>query len=433
MLTNDKELMEMLKQAVESRPTPAGLLEEYQAGASFFLASPKGTILAQGEYARVSVQEGGGGPAELARRAAGLLAGIRQSGYDAPLAVGAIPFDSTRAAYLTVPETVRKAGPLDAETAADIRADHMEPAVYDMEEAPEPSGYMDSVGKALKLLEAGRLRKVVLSRSLRLASSAPVDVKGLLLRLAKTNTKGYTFAVNLPQREPDRHKPYGKPEAPGAGLRTLIGASPELLVEKAGFRIRANPLAGSAPRSGDPAEDERRAQALLTSPKDRHEHEVVVEAVARALRPFCKHLEVPAEPSLVETNTMWHLSTVLTGELLDPFVSSLLLAAFLHPTPAVCGAPAVEAKEAIRELEPFERGYFTGMVGWCDANGDGEWVVTIRCAEVQDRSLQLFAGAGIVVGSTPEAELAETSAKLRTMLLALGLSRDEPLRAGRNG
>lgn len=118
---------------------------------------------------------------------------------------------------------------------------------------------------------------------------------------------------------------------------------------------------------------------------------------------------------------MWHLSTEVRGELADPSTSSVALAASLHPTPAVCGSPTDRAREAIREIEPFDRHFYTGMVGWCNDSGDGEWVVTIRCAEVGERFLRLYAGAGIVAGSKPEAELAETSAKFRTMLQALGL------------
>lgn len=119
---------------------------------------------------------------------------------------------------------------------------------------------------------------------------------------------------------------------------------------------------------------------------------------------------------------MWHLSTTVTGELADPAVSALDLASALHPTPAVCGTPTEVARAVIAELEPFDRGPYTGMVGWQDADGDGEWVVTIRCAEAEGRSLRLFAGAGVVAASSPEAETAETGAKFRTFLSAVGAS-----------
>lgn len=207
---------------------------------------------------------------------------------------------------------------------------------------------------------------------------------------------------------------------PSGRGRTLIGASPELLVARRGGRLVANPLAGSAPRSADLAEDVRHAAALLESSKDLHEHAVVVDAVREALAPYSTGLEVPEHPTLVRTAAMWHLSTTVTGELADPAVSALELAAALHPTPAVCGTPTDVARAVIAASEPFDRGPYTGMVGWQDADGDGEWVVTIRCAEAEGRRLRLFAGAGVVADSSPRAETAETGAKFRTFLSAVG-------------
>jgi isochorismate synthase len=121
---------------------------------------------------------------------------------------------------------------------------------------------------------------------------------------------------------------------------------------------------------------------------------------------------------------MWHLGTTITGELADPDVSVLRLAAALHPTPAVCGTPTAVARDLVGELEPFDRGYYAGAVGWVDTSGDGEWAVAIRCAEVAARSLRLYAGGGILPASDPEAELAETSAKFQTLLRAMGLDLD---------
>ncbi|MDG4862980.1 chorismate-binding protein, partial [Streptomyces sp. T-3] len=195
----------------------------------------------------------------------------------------------------------------------------------------------------------------------------------------------------------------------------------ELLVSRLGGRLVANPLAGSTPRSADLAEDVRRAAALLESAKDLHEHAVVVDAVREALAPYCTDLEVPERPTLVRTAAMWHLSTTVTGTVAQPSTSALELAYALHPTPAVCGTPTGLAREVIAELEPFDRGLYTGMVGWGDANGDGEWVVTIRCAEAEERSLRLYAGAGVVADSSPQAETAETGAKFGTFLHAVGV------------
>ncbi|MFD0523185.1 isochorismate synthase [Paractinoplanes durhamensis] len=271
---------------------------------------------------------------------------------------------------------------------------------------PTPEGYRDAVARAVGQIQDGHYTKVVLARSLR-AEAPGFDPAPAVRALAGRDPGGYTFAVDL-----------------GNG-RTLFGASPELLVARHGRVVTANPLAGSAPRSADPVEDSRRATALLASEKDRHEHAVVSDQVADVLRQYCKDLVVPAEPSVVGTATMWHLSTLITGEIADEGVSALELATALHPTPAVCGTPTDAARAAITALEPFERGFYTGMVGWVDANGDGEWAVTIRCATADADGLDLFAGAGVVADSSPEAELAETTAKLGTLLTALGLENSD--------
>lgn len=410
--------MVMPKHDVVPAATAIQLLEEYRVESSFFLSSPERTLLAQGEWARLPAQEGPNSLESLPGRVADFLADISQSGHVNSIVVGAIPFDHMMSsAQLIVPKTIHWDGPLNIK--GDTQDDQYVASAYEMREFPEPAEYKKGVGEVLRRIEQGDLRKVVLSRSLHLTSSADVDIHQLLHNLARHNAHGYTFAVNLTGE--GGGKPQSSSDAASKGLRTLIGASPELLVTRSGLQIKANPLAGSAARSDDPIEDELRAAALLASVKDRHEHAVVIEAVTTALRPYCRWLDVPLEPSLVQTKTLWHLSTEIRGELADPSTSSLDLAVALHPTPAVCGTPTDLAREAIREIEPFERGFFTGMVGWCDSNGDGEWVVTIRCAEAEGRTLTLYAGAGIVAGSSAEAELAETSAKFRTLLLAMGL------------
>ncbi|WP_141330491.1 isochorismate synthase DhbC [Myxococcus sp. AB025B] len=385
----------------------AQLLESYEAGSSFFFASPRRTLLARGTFATVPHVGGQSSLERLGERVAKVLSDARQADHDIPVAVGAVPFVGRAPAQLVVPMTLQRAGPLVFDDVA------MPPPVlpqrYTVRPVPEPAAYLDGVTQALKLMQSGPLRKVVLSRSLHLSANTPIDLQRLLHNLARRNPSGFTFAVDLPGA------------SAGEGRRTLIGASPELLVSRNGMQVVANPLAGSAARSPDPVEDQARAARLLESPKDLHEHAVVIDAVAEAMRPFCKTLEVPARPSLVSTQTMWHLSSRIVGEIADPSISSLTLAMALHPTPAVCGFPTELAHEAIGHIEPFDRGYFTGTVGWCDANGDGQWAVTIRCAEADESSLRLFAGAGIVAGSKPESELAETEAKFRTMLQAMGL------------
>ncbi|MFI9202073.1 isochorismate synthase DhbC [Streptomyces sp. NPDC053048] len=374
------------------------LLDAYEPGRGRFFASPTRTLLAHGVRAEVPH-----GEAPLARRVTETLEAELLAGNPAPVVIGTVPFHHDAPAALAVPETVRWAPPLATDPLVALPAAAPAAADWDVRPEPEPGVYGAAVAEAVRRMKRGDFSKVVLARTLRLTSSRDLDLPGLLQRLARRDPSGYTFAV---------------PSGPG---RTLLGASPELLVSRRGGRLVANPLAGSTPRSADLAEDVRRAAALLESAKDLHEHAVVVDAVREALAPYCRTLEVPERPTLVRTATMWHLSTTVTGELAEPAVSALELACALHPTPAVCGTPTAIARDVIGELEPFDRGAYTGMVGWGDANGDGEWVVTIRCAEAEERTLRLFAGAGVVEQSSPEAETAETGAKFQTFLQAVGV------------
>jgi isochorismate synthase len=379
----------------------ADLLAGYGPGSPFFFASPRGTLLTEGVHAAIppAPDDARDGDDGLTRRVSATLDRARAAGVADPLVVGAVAFDTAAGARLAVPHRVRRAGRLPRGLPA------LPPAGGDavVVPVPAPHVYADAVRRAVVRLRAGELQKVVLARTLRLTGDAPFDAAVLLHRLAARDPNGYLFAVGL-----------------DAG-RTLVGASPELLVTRRGRTVLANPLAGSVPRHADPVEDRRRAEALLSSAKDLREHAVVVDAVAGALRPLCTDLDVPAAPELTSTASMWHLSTVVTGEVAGPEISALTLATALHPTPAVCGTPRSAARAAIADYEPFDRGYYTGMVGWGDARGDGEWVVTIRCAVAQGNTLELYAGAGIVADSDPEAELAETSAKFRTLLDGLGL------------
>ncbi|MCX2733111.1 isochorismate synthase DhbC [Saccharopolyspora sp. NFXS83] len=396
--------------------SPAELLAGYRAGSSFFFASPRGSMLARGVDAVVPKTTCSGGRGRLPEQVAEFLRHAEDFGRVNPLVVGAVPFGENLPAHLVLPSEVRRAAPLTApQTPPDMpRLD------YRLKQVPAPAEYERAVERVLKRLRDDEMSKVVLARSLELTTPDPVDPGVMLRNLAGADPGGYTYAVDLPRRGQDGSRDaFG--EQPALG-RTLLGASPELLVSRDGVRVRANPLAGSRPRSEDPVEDRRRADELLHSGKDLREHAAVVEAVVAALRPLCRDLVVPEHPSVVHTAAMWHLSTDITGELADPETSSLQLAVAMHPTPAVCGTPPQDARAAIAEAEPFERGFYTGMVGWCDASGDGEWVVTIRCAEIEDTSLRLYAGAGIVEGSEPADELAETSAKFRTALSAMGWS-----------
>jgi isochorismate synthase len=372
-----------------------GVIEDYRPG-SFLLTSPERALLATGERQVVTERD----PDELAKRVTKLLVDS-----DVPVAVGALPFDPETAPHVVLPDAVQWSGPLSAYPRRPVGA------AAEVEAVPSRAGYARAVASAVDALKAGELRKVVLARALRLTMAAPVEVGTLLANLVSDNLAGFTYAVDLPAV---------------TGRRTLVGATPEMLLSRTGITVTANPLAGSIPRDPDPVRDRANGEALLASAKDRDEHRVVVEAVAEALRPYCRALDVPAEPSLISTTAVWHRSPRVTGELRDPGISSLRLASALHPTPAVCGTPVSGARATITALEPFDRGFYAGAIGWCDADGDGQWVVGIRCAELFEPvtgrpSMTLYSGAGIMPASQPVLELAETSAKFQTLLRAMGL------------
>ncbi|AXB42812.1 isochorismate synthase [Amycolatopsis albispora] len=384
-----------------ARPRPvhraADLLAAYLPG-SFYFSSGRGSLLADGVHTTVQAPHG-----QRARAAADALIAADLAGVEEPLVVGALGFRPDAEASLVVPAVVRRAGVPERGG----RASALDGS-WSITPKPEPEVYAGSVRRALELIDADELSKVVLARCLELTAGAPVEVPALLARLVAADPAAHVFAADV--------------SAPGdPAPRTLVGASPELLVSRHGSTVVANPLAGSLPRVADEAENRRRIDALLASAKDRAEHAHVAAQVADVLGGFCRDLVVPEEPTVLGTPTMWHLSTRITGQIADPAVSALALAEALHPTPAVCGVPVERARDTIAELEPEDRGYYSGLIGWTDLSGDGEWVVTIRSAEVCDRTVRLFAGAGVVAGSDPAAELAETSAKFRTLLRALGL------------
>jgi menaquinone-specific isochorismate synthase len=252
-----------------------------------------------------------------------------------------------------------------------------------------------AVARAVARIKAGSLSKVVLARDQRATAERPVDVRVLLGRLASRYPGCYTFAV--------------------AGL---VGATPELLIRRHGQQISSLVLAGTAPRGPNPREDAAIGAAMLASAKDVEEHKYAVASVRDALAPLCTCLEVEPRPSLLALANVHHLATKVTGTLADDR-SALSVAAALHPTAAVGGTPTDAAMELIRELEGMDRGRYAGPVGWVDARGNGEWGIALRCAEVDGPRARLFAGCGIVAGSDPVAELAETQSKLRPMQYAL--------------
>lgn len=391
--------------AAEIPVASKNLLDSYQPDSCVYFASPKRALLAQPPFASLLVT----GHKDLNEQANESLRFARELGLAKPVVVGAVPFDTKQKAYLRVSSNWLTDGQVATNMCDE---ESVATGECNVAQIPAPTHFMNGVRDALARFARGDLDKVVLSRTLEIECERAPNVRALVKKLAQRNSNGYTFAVNLKDIDNERTN---------TNVHALVGASPELLISRQGIKVIANPLAGSEPRSDDPVIDQQRAEQLLRSEKDRREHALVIKAIEEALRPFCRTLQIPAEPSLISTPAMWHLSTTIHAELKDSATTSLQLALALHPTPAVCGYPAAAARRAIREIEPHERGLFTGIVGWCDATGDGEWVVTIRCAEIKDRNVRLYAGAGIVAGSDPQKELAETGAKFNTMLTALGI------------
>ncbi len=201
----------------------------------------------------------------------------------------------------------------------------------------------------------------------------------------------------------------------------LIGATPELLVRRTGDHVVSRVLAGTTPRGSDAVVDAQHAADLLASDKDRVEHELAVRSVSETLGPFCSDLVVPRAPEVVRLANVQHLQTDITGRLANG-ESALDLAAALHPTAAVCGTPTGRARAVIRELEDMDRGRYAGPVGWIDSRGDGAFGIALRCAQIDPddaHSLRMYAGCGIVAGSLPADELAESQTKLLAIREAL--------------
>ena len=274
---------------------------------------------------------------------------------------------------------------------------------------PPQADYVEGVAKLVQLMKTTHLEKAVLARAIDLSSAQKIPVVELFHQLFRTNPEGYTFAL---AQDPKR-------------TGWFLGASPELLVAKQNQYVFSNPVAGTLARSLDPVEDQAQADRLFASAKDQHEHKVVIEAIADQLSPLCQTLSIPKLPSLIKTQTVWHLATQIKGTLKDPEMHVFDLASLLHPTPAVCGQPPALARELISELEPFQRNLFAGTMGWSDAHGNGAWAVNVRCGRIFENTARLYAGAGIVEASQPTSELNETIAKFKTMLNAMGLDADQ--------
>ena len=255
--------------------------------------------------------------------------------------------------------------------------------------------WLEAVARAIKEIEAGKLEKVVLARDHALWSKEPFELHRVLTKLHR-----------------------GYPECMVYLVDGLVGASPELLIRRIGNAVSSLALAGSARRDPNPVADGQLGSDLLASKKDLHEHALASASVGRVLGEVCTTLDRPVRPGLLKLANVQHLATPFSGVMAEPH-HVLDLVGRLHPTAAVGGTPTAAAVDMIRSLEGMDRGRYAGPVGIFDSEGDGEFAIALRCAEVSGARARLFAGAGLVSGSVPEDELEETRIKLQAMLSAL--------------
>ena len=260
--------------------------------------------------------------------------------------------------------------------------------------------WRNQVAVAIKSINTGELEKVVLARDLNATSTTAIDARQLLKRLEIEYPSTWLFLVD-----------------------GLVGATPELLVRLSKSLVTSRVLAGTIRKTGDEDRDLTLAASLAKSSKDLEEHEYAVRSVADALAPFCSSTNVPDSPFVLHLSNVMHLATDVTGVLNDSAKPTdiFTLISELHPSAAVCGTPTKKASELITELEQMNRGRYAGPVGWIDIHGDGEIAIALRCGQIsQDKlKIQIYAGCGVVAGSDPEKEFAESQAKLMPMRTAL--------------
>ncbi|MCX6394529.1 MAG: isochorismate synthase [Solirubrobacterales bacterium] len=262
--------------------------------------------------------------------------------------------------------------------------------------ALSPAHYVGAVGTVLDAIAEGWVSKAVLAREVLVEREQEHDPEAVMAVLREVFPSCFLYAV-------------------GRGSSTFIGASPELLIRREGLRAATVALAGSAPRSADPAVDDHIAERLLRSEKDRAEQRIVTERISEALDPVSVWVTAPDEPAMAKVANIQHLASPIRAQLRSS-VSAVDLVGRLHPTPAVGGEPWSEAKDLIARCEGLDRGWYAGPIGWTDASEDGEFCVALRGALLRGREARCYAGVGVVEGSVPEDELAETELKLQAIL-----------------
>lgn len=318
--------------------------------------------------------------------------------------IGAIPFDLEQSGCLYVADKCDKLKSPFKERKICCSDKMQNNSIVNMRYIPSPEKYVEMVDEAVNDIKRGTLDKIVLSRGVELTYKKKVDVLEIIKKLYTDNDAGYTYATNL----------YGN--------YFLVGASPEMLVSKRQNHIYSNPLAGTRPRGLNEQEDNLISQELISSVKDLKEHKFVVKNIVDKISKMCDDVTYHKTPVLIKTKQLWHLSTLIEGTLKDSSQTVLESAIAIHPTPAICGVPQSTVHKRILQLEGYNREFFTGLIGWCDENGDGDWAIIIRGAQISSNNVKINAGAGIVQDSEAIRELEETNSKFRTMLNGLSIN-----------
>lgn len=327
-----------------------------------------------------------------------------------PILFSSFSFDPNEISVLVIPEILigQKNGKSWITWIGDVKQPNLEKIntapvsgeIKWQEGSISEQAWQSQVSSAINAIKSNKLEKVVLARDITATSKTEIGVRGLLQRLEIEYPSTWIFLVD-----------------------GLIGATPELLVRLSKSLVTSRVLAGTIRKTGNEDRDLTLAASLAKSSKDLEEHEYAVRSVADALAPFCSSTNVPEAPFVLHLSNVMHLATDVTGVLNDSAKQSdiFTLIAQLHPSAAVCGTPALEAKKLIVELEQMNRQRYAGPVGWIDANNDGEIAIALRCGQLSNdrNSIRIFAGCGIVAGSDPATEFAESQAKLMPMRTAL--------------
>lgn len=336
-----------------------------------------------------------------------------------PLAMGALPFNSTSKTHLTVPKICiikknsstwiieigskeQNFNPVEKVLSKikihEIPRPSSGPEQISIYSKPDYERWIRQVETLVQHIKQGQLEKVVLARQVFIKTNSLIKKEPILQRLKDIFPTCSIFSIE-----------------------NFIGASPELLFSRLDKDLKLVPLAGTTRNSGNEKTNNELNKSLFSSSKQRHEHELVLKEIRQVLEPICEQLEIPSIPIIVSMQNVAHLASPIKA-IIDKnkeYTNALLLLNKLHPTPAVAGFPREKALVAISSNEDFDRGRYAGPVGWVDTSGNGEWVIGIRSAEIEGTNARLLAGVGLVADSRAEQELLETQFKLQAILSAM--------------